>query len=67
MTTYQIANDIPNGTMHLTALGDSSPMCGIDRELTDWSDPISAIPALATITNHALGACSKCVEAISNG
>lgn len=66
MTTYQTAYDTPNGTIHLTAVGDAAPMCGIAAQLTDWSDPRPAIVALAFASNHALGLCTKCAEAIAN-
>ncbi len=66
MTDYQTAYDTPRGTIHLTAAGDSAPMCDIDAELTDWSEPRPAIVALAFASNHALGLCPNCAEAIAN-
>jgi hypothetical protein len=60
MSTYQVAIESTTQTNHITAVGDSAPMCDIDTELSDWSEIV--IDAVALAASNLCPICAKSVS-----
>ena len=73
MTDYQIATD-PTGSskaaqsgsfpvLHITAVGDATPLCGRDDlDLTDWSDVLTEHAAGRTLIAPDHPICGNCAD-----
>lgn len=67
METYQIASDptisvMGNpGLLHITATGDSAPLCGYsEADLSDWSATMSEDDLARILIAPPLAVCGRC-------